>query len=111
MQLTLQELFGEGSYQDAEKVVINKASLPSLIPSIANTAQSLFVALIEKARVNYHGQLSTGNDWLTIDGEPFEYDASTNFDELNIFYSRNQIQGDIFAVIYKVIVREVISGS
>lgn len=106
MQLTLQEIFGEGSYQEANKIVIDKSSLP-LTPSSNNSAQSLFVALLEKARVNYQGQLSANGDWLTIDSEPFEYDASANFDELSIFYLRNQIKGEIFVAVYRVIIREL----
>ncbi|MBW4598727.1 MAG: hypothetical protein KME29_03835 [Calothrix sp. FI2-JRJ7] len=109
MQLTLQELFGEGSYQDINKVVINKNSLPLLIPNSNNSAQALFAALLEKARVNYHAQLSTGTTTLTIDGyEPIEYDASVNYDFLNVYYSRNQINTDTFNFIYKVVIRELI---
>ena len=106
MQLTLQQLFGEGSYQDAEKVVINKTSLP-LTPSINNSAQSLFVALLEKARFNYHGQLSANGSWLTIDGANLEFNNSNNYHELNVFYLRNQIQGNVFQSIYKVVILEL----
>ncbi|GJD16357.1 hypothetical protein RIVM261_013130 [Rivularia sp. IAM M-261] len=104
MQLTLQDLFGEGSYQDVDKVVINKASLP-LIPSIENTSQSLFAALLERVRFNYHGQLSANNELLTVDSQPFEFNNSIFYDELNVFYSRNQVNGEIFESIYKVVIR------
>lgn len=103
MQLTLQDLFGEGSYQDDEKVVIKKLSLP-LTSSETNTAQSLFAALLEKARVNYHGQLSNNGQSLTVNGSPLEFDNSSNYDELNVFYSRNQIKGEYFICIYKVVI-------
>lgn len=101
MQLTLQDLFGEGSYQDGEKVVINKVSLP-LIPSIENTSQSLLAALLEKARVCFHGQLSANGQWLTIDDiEPLEYDNSHLYPYFNLFYARNQVKGSQFTYIYK----------
>lgn len=110
MQLTLEQLFGKGSYQDSEKVVISKLALP-LIPSETNTAQSLFAALLEKARFNYHGQLSANGYWLTVNNEALEFDNSINYDELNVFYSRNQIKGEYFVCIYKVIIRELVHGN
>ncbi len=60
---TLQQIFGTNSTQTATELVISKADLTGLTASANNSAESLFVAILLKAK----SFLTTANYDLNID--------------------------------------------
>ena len=85
MRVPAKALFGEGFYQDAEVIRINKSDLP-LTASTNNTAQSLLVALLVKAMGVFSGVLqdSNGNVLTNENDEPLEFDNSALYERLNV---------------------------
>lgn len=79
-------LFGEGFYQDAEVVVIQKSSLPRLNPSPQNTAESLLAALILQAVSVFSGVLQDQNGEVLTneDDKPLEFDNSALYELLTV---------------------------
>lgn len=78
-------LFGEGFYQDAEVVVIQKASLPRLTASLQNAAESLLAALMLQSASVFSGVLQDQNGEVltTENNEPLEFDNSAFYEVLN----------------------------
>lgn len=79
-------LFGEGFYQDSEVFRINKSSLPLLIPSENNTAQSLLTAIVLSAINAFLEYLTTDDgELLTNDElEPLQNDVLGAYEYLNV---------------------------
>lgn len=55
--LSLNQLFGEGAFQDANTLIIQKASLLRFTPTANNTAESLLVAILITALANFKGEI------------------------------------------------------
>jgi hypothetical protein len=49
---TLEQVFGAGTTQDANSITLLKSNMPGLTPSSSNTAESLLVGIVLKAKVN-----------------------------------------------------------
>jgi hypothetical protein len=79
--LSLAQLFGEGAYQDASVLVIQKSDLLRLTPQANNTAESLLAAILITAYSAFSGTITTG------DNQPIttEYGASLTFDNSEAF--------------------------
>lgn len=79
-------LFGEGFYQNAEVVVIQKNSLPRLNPSSQNRAESLLTALILQVVSGFSGHLQNENGEVltTESNEPLEFDNSPLYNYLTV---------------------------
>jgi hypothetical protein len=99
--ITLENLFGEGSYQDVEKVVIQKNSI-GLSASTHNSAESIFAGILEHSRKNFHGMLTANGEVVRSGIEPIEFDNSSLYEFLKIYYSRNEILGSNFISVFKI---------
>lgn len=79
--LELGELFGSNSSQDTVNLIIKKADLIGLIPSLVNRAEELFVALLLTALSNFQGEIATENAEILTDenNESIRYDNSEDF--------------------------------
>jgi|SRR6476661_11110799 len=89
-RLTPEQLFGEGFYQDAEVIRIQKSSLPRLTASPTNTAQSLLVSLILQAESNFSGFLQNENGEVLRNesNQPLEFDNSALYEFLVVSFWR-----------------------
>ncbi|MHC5727682.1 MAG: hypothetical protein ACYT04_50730 [Nostoc sp.] len=68
--IAIEKFFGSGVVQDANILIIQKSSLPSITPSMVNTAESLLGAILLLASQSIKGQLSANSQGITINGEP-----------------------------------------
>lgn len=68
--IPIEKIFGAGFFQDANVLVIQKASLPMLIPSSNNTAESLLAAILLLASQLTKAQLTANSQPITINGYP-----------------------------------------
>lgn len=66
--LSLAEIFGEGAFQDANVLIIQKASLTRLTAKPVNTANSLLAGILVTASENFDDTLTDENN-LTITDE------------------------------------------
>jgi hypothetical protein len=89
-RLTPEQLFGDGFYQDAEVIRIQKSALPRLTASPYNTAQSLLVALILLAASNFSGYLQDQNGEVlrNENNQPLEFDNSALYEALVVSFWR-----------------------
>lgn len=80
--LSLVELFGEGAFQDANFLIIQKASLLNLTPLVKNTAESLLVGILVTALPNFKGVISDENNQLICDenGDSIIFNNSDSFE-------------------------------
>jgi len=85
-RLTPDQLFGQGFYQDAEVIRIQKSSLPRLTATSTNTAQSLLISLILLAAGNFSGYLEneSGEVLRSESNQPLEFDNSSLYEFLVI---------------------------
>lgn len=81
MNLTLEQLFGSGSIQDELTLRIQKTSLTGLTPSLENTAESLLVGILLRARVNFEGEFN----FTDSNNNPITYSNTELFELLKIF--------------------------
>jgi hypothetical protein len=87
--LTLTQLFGEGAFQDANVLVIQKANLLRLTPNANNTGESLLAAILITALINFRGVITDENN------QPIAYNNSEAFELIKIigwspfFFKRN----------------------
>lgn len=93
-RFTFEEVFGQGSYQDSEKVIISKAALS------ADSAQSLLLALLSKCLVN--GFLTGNGLSVTGNGQAIEYNNSYLYYPVNVLFTRNQLRSGYFVQILKI---------
>jgi len=70
--IAIEKFFGNGVFQDANILVIQKSSLPRIriTPSMVNTAESLLGAILLLASQSIKGQLSANSQGITINGSP-----------------------------------------
>ncbi|MEH2390044.1 MAG: hypothetical protein V7K14_30625 [Nostoc sp.] len=68
--IAIEKFFGNGVFQDENVLIIQKSSLPSITPSIVNTAESLLGAILLLASQSRKGQLSANSQGITINGSP-----------------------------------------
>lgn len=95
--LSLAQLFGDGAYQDTDVIVIEKASLLKLLPSVSNRAESLLVAILITALANFKGVITDENNQAitTETGETITFDNSEAFELIKMIewqafgFSRN----------------------
>ncbi|WP_017317107.1 hypothetical protein [Mastigocladopsis repens] len=94
MDLTLQNLFGEGASQDEQVLKISKADLQGLTASVNNRTEQLFVAILLKARLAFEGEFSTDNDEsiVTENGEPLYFSNLEFYAFLRVFYWRKLLE-------------------
>ncbi|MEM7712029.1 MAG: hypothetical protein AAF349_00295 [Cyanobacteria bacterium P01_A01_bin.68] len=78
--VSIEDLFGEGSYQDENYLFINKLSLP-ISSNINNSAESLFAAIILKASFQFVGTLTGPSDEYLTD----ENNNQITYDNRNLF--------------------------
>lgn len=85
--LSLAQIFGEGAFQDANTLVIQKASLLKLIPTANNTAESLLVGILITALSNFKGVIVEENNQAITDenNQMITFDNSDVFESLKIF--------------------------
>lgn len=85
--IEIEDLFGKGSEQTEEYLLINKASL-DISPSINNTAESLLAAIILKASKQYIGVLvdENNNPVTDPDGNKITYDNRRLFENTRLTY-------------------------
>lgn len=77
--LSLTQLFGDGAYQNASFLVIQKASLLRLTPLPINTAESLLVGIILTALTNFaKGVITDENNQCITDGSKTITDENNN---------------------------------
>lgn len=105
MGFTFEQVFGFGSYQDEQHLVINKAAL-SL--SRNASAQSLLVALIIRIQQYCNGWITINGEMLSVGNSDFlEFNNSGLYPGCCILFTRNQLKerGDniYFTHIYKLI--------
>ncbi|MEH2189383.1 MAG: hypothetical protein V7K64_24955 [Nostoc sp.] len=60
-ELTLEQVFGPGTTQDASSITLLKSNMPGLTASSSNTAESLLVGIVLKAKVNLTADNQTSN--------------------------------------------------
>lgn len=96
--LTLHQVFGTNAYQDSTRIVINKLDYSNLSSSVANTGESLLVAIMLNAYKNFVGNLMDENN-TTITNElgiAISYNNSALYDLLTILYWKRQfLQGSV----------------
>lgn len=80
--LSLTQLFGEGAFQNPTTIVIQKASLAKLTPTVNNSAESLLAAILITALANFKGVISSETfDSITDEhGQPITFDNSETFE-------------------------------
>ncbi|MEH2287164.1 hypothetical protein [Nostoc sp.] len=85
-RLTLAQIFGAGTSQDMNVLIINKASLLGLSATTNNTAESLLAAIFVTALQNFQGAITDENDvTLTDENEqPIAFDNSEAFDGIGL---------------------------
>lgn len=101
--LTLEQTFGKNAIQNAEFLIIQKASLPKLSPAINNTAESLLIALILQAWNEFQGELIDEMEEIIVDeyGNAISYDQRGMYESLHVWFWRRQFIGkilDIFVI-------------
>ncbi|MBN3882130.1 MAG: hypothetical protein HWQ44_03830 [Nostoc sp. JL34] len=80
-ELTLEQVFGPGTTQDASSITLLKSNMPGLTASSSNTAESLLVGIVLKAKVNLTADNQTSNPDQSItiaDGFVPSYTVSNN---------------------------------
>ncbi|MCC5619253.1 hypothetical protein LC605_30115 [Nostoc sp. CHAB 5836] len=100
MQLfSLNQLFGQGAFQDTNILVIQKASLLKLTPHVTNKASALLAAILITALENFQGIIVDSNNQpiTDSDNQPITYDNSEAFECLQMigwkpfrFFRNNQ---------------------
>lgn len=108
---SLAQLFGEGAYQDASVLVIQKSSL-RLTASTTNTAESLLVAILINCLQNFQGIITDENNQAITDenNQPIAFNNLEAFELLRIFqwnafqiarnnqkYIRNQVIVEVYS--------------
>lgn len=94
---SLAELFGEGVFQDENVLIIQKASLLTLTPSLSNTAESILAGILITAFGNFQGVITDENGQPITDenNQPLTFDNSEAFELLKMipwkpfFFIRN----------------------
>ena len=95
--LSLVQIFGEGSFQDENVLVITKASLLKLISSANNTPESLLVAILITALANFQGIITDENNQPITD----ESNQAITFDNSEAFELIKMIDWQPFVFIRK----------
>lgn len=91
MELSLKQLFGDNAYQDIDRLVINKGDLFNLFGSSTNTAESLLLAIVLKAYINYEGYLTNSNNIKIVDANKTTVDYRiNNYVLTDLFYWKRQ---------------------
>lgn len=85
--LSLAQVFGEGAFQDAGVLIIQKASLLKLTATISNTPESLIAAILITALTNFAGIITDENNLPITDenNRSFTFDNSEAFELIKIF--------------------------
>lgn len=68
--IAIEKFFGNGVFQDANVLIIQKSSLPGLTPSVVNTAESLLAAILLLVSQSIKGQITANSQGITINGSP-----------------------------------------
>lgn len=84
--LSLAQLFGEGAYQDASVLIIQKSDLLRLTPKTVNTAESLLVGILITALSNFQGIITGENNQPITDenNQQITFDNSEAFELVKI---------------------------
>jgi hypothetical protein len=84
--LSLTQLFGEGTTQTENTLVISKHSLFGLTPSTNNTPESLLAAILLTALQNFQGVITDENNQPITDenNQPMTFDNSDAFELIKI---------------------------
>lgn len=84
--LSLSNIFGAGAFQDADILVIQKASLSKLTATDNNTTESLLAAILITASSNFKGVITDENNQAitTETGEVIAFDNSEAFELIKI---------------------------
>lgn len=92
MQLSLQQLFGARAYQDSDRLVINKGDLSNLFTTSTSTAESLLIAIVMNALLQFEGVIEDENNQPITDENniPLTYSNGNIYELLNIFYWKRQ---------------------
>ncbi|MBN3924002.1 hypothetical protein [Nostoc sp. NMS4] len=93
--LSLTQLFGEGTFQDASVLIIQKASLLRLSPSVNNAAESLLVAILITALNSFQGTITDENNQSISD----ENNQSITFDNSEAFELIKLIEWKAFQIL------------
>lgn len=90
--LTLQQLFGVNATQDSQSIIIHKADLPKLTPSIDNRAEQLLAGILLRAWNEFEGLLvdERGNTIVDETSEAIGYDQREAYEKLNIWLWKRQ---------------------
>jgi hypothetical protein len=86
-QLTIQQLFGVNATQDSQTLTISKSDLPLLTALVANTVESLLVAILLKALSNFQGYVENENAIPITDENynPIKFDNKEAYELLSLF--------------------------
>jgi len=92
VDLTLEQLFGQGAIQDASILIIQKSSLPGLTASSSNRAEQLLTALILQAYQHFEGTLTDEQGRIITDeqGRTITYDNRALYEKLNLWFWKRQ---------------------
>jgi hypothetical protein len=113
LPLSLTQLFGEGSTQDINNLVIRKNDLPGLTPNATNTAESIFAALLLKSLENFEGFVTdeNGNAVTNENDIPISYDNINVFLLLKVFQWESRLIEREYLFLVKTIVVNLFSNN
>lgn len=94
-RFSFEEIFGNGSYQNNDYLVIAKAGLVD-----SDSPEVVLMALLNRCLVN--GQITVNSNTLTINGEPLEYNNLSLYEKFGVLFTRNQLRPGYFVQILKV---------
>jgi len=88
MQLTLEQIFGIGTTQDANTLIIQKSSLFGLNSQFDNKATVLLAAIVNTAHQQFEGVLTDENNNEVTDENNFviTYDDSNVWEQITLNY-------------------------
>ena len=100
--VSVEDLFGGGSYQDENFLIINKSNL-NISASNNNSAESLLAAIILKASFQFIGTLTVpGGELLTDpDNNPITYDNRNLFEISELSYYERYIPTGIIRDVFE----------
>ncbi|BAZ02252.1 hypothetical protein NIES37_62640 [Tolypothrix tenuis PCC 7101] len=110
MQVTLQQLFGDGATQNIDTITIKKSDLPGLLAASNNTAESLLVAILLKVLDTFAGKLTdeNGNPITDENGVPITFNQGDILDTFYLEYWRTifKKKGNVNYRIFQFVLHE-----
>lgn len=92
--LTLEKLFGQGSYQDAFLIRIPKGNLPRLTPSGNNSVAQILAGLCNRMTSFFSGEITANGRALKAGSEPLTYDYTLIYLGVNVLFWETQYTTD-----------------